>query len=610
MKDKNTSRMLLVLVCILGYAFLSSADDEKLIIKESDGSRAMPVHLIEIYDEEGVKILPDDDPLMPFSTSQTCGQCHEYEKISHGMHFNSTDEGAYSGRSGEPWIYFDKSLYTQIPLSYRDWPGVFDPEDIGMTTWQFTKRFGIQTPGGGAGEVESDKPEEIMRQFVSGNLEANCLACHNAHPGQDQKEYAIQVARENNRWAAAGASELASVSGSAAKMPDTYDPYMPDMLDDGLKPPTVEYRDGVFDSKDRILFEILGEVQDERCYFCHSDIEDAEDVHEWANDEDVHMASGLNCVDCHRNGVDHNMVRGYENEASGNILAGEMTCKQCHESGRLGSPEAQHKGLPVVHFEKLSCTACHSGIKPEEETTRIKTSKAHQLGIVHSDKDRSGPTIISPVYAEAEDGKIAPHNILWPSYWAIVNGEDIKPVSIDDLQKIVKPALKGYESDKGLSEEMIAEVIKNLQSSLNAEKCGYVSGGLLYSLEGENLSSVEHEAAKPYKWAVAHDVRAVENSLGAKNCKECHNPESAFIFGKVEVQSMVASDTGRFKFMHEFENIDPLYNKLFASSFVFRPYLKAVLTISALLVFMIIILYGLKGLNFLTKIFGNKSDRA
>ena len=42
-----------------------------------DGSRARPVHLIPLYDEHGDDIRPNFDSPMPFSTRQTCGDCHD-----------------------------------------------------------------------------------------------------------------------------------------------------------------------------------------------------------------------------------------------------------------------------------------------------------------------------------------------------------------------------------------------------------------------------------------------------------------------------------------------------------------------------------------------------
>ena len=42
------------------------------------------------------------------------------------------------------------------------------------------------------------------------------------------------------------------------------------------------------------FFRVTGETQPDR----------------WESEEDVHLAAGMTCVDCHRNGVEHLIVRG------------------------------------------------------------------------------------------------------------------------------------------------------------------------------------------------------------------------------------------------------------------------------------------------------------
>jgi hypothetical protein len=240
-----------LVLCACAYSY---AAEERLLGDVSDGSRAAAVHKLNLFDPEGNKILQSDELQMPFSTRQTCGSCHSYKTISTGRHFNSVDPNAVSGRVGQPWILVDAATGTQVPLSYRSWSGTFKPSQLGISAWKFTCLFGRQMPGGGAGELESDIVDEVVRQGISGKLEINCLACHNAHAGQNQAEYADQIARQNFRWAATGACEFASVSGSAKEMPDTYDPLMPDTSGKG---PAVFYRKDAFDHKGKILFNIV-----------------------------------------------------------------------------------------------------------------------------------------------------------------------------------------------------------------------------------------------------------------------------------------------------------------------------------------------------------------
>ncbi|MHC4659742.1 MAG: multiheme c-type cytochrome [Planctomycetota bacterium] len=584
----------------------------------SDGSRAIPVHLIPLVDEEGEKIAPDDEPLLPFSMRQTCGLCHDFDKIRKGWHFNATEPGVVPGRRGQPWILVDAGTGTQIPLSYRPWSGTFKPEQLGLTPWQFVQIFGRHMPGGGVGELDSDNPDEVMRGFVSGKLEVNCLSCHDADPAHDQGRYAVQIARQNFRWAVAATCGFASVSGSAKRMPDTYDPLMPDVLDDPkLVPPAVVYRENTFDHKKRVFFDIVRMVPAERCYFCHSTTKLGKtEVGKWGTDEDVHLAAGLTCVDCHRNGLDHNIVRGYEGEAlaSKNPLTATSSCAGCHTKGRLGAPVPKHAGIPPVHFDRLTCTACHSGSWPDKKTHRVKTSWAHGLGIHNVSKSKDVlPHIISPVFAKQPNGKIAPHNLLWPAFWGYLKGGNVTPIALEIAKLIAAEIIDNKKLPRSgdwpsLTDEDIAKVLELFSSKKTTEgEPVYVCGGKLYRLDDKGkLIAAEHNAAKPCLWPIAHDVRPAAQSLGVRRCEDCHSTNEAFFFGEVEVDTPIASEQGSVKKMVEFQGLRPVYTKLFAMSFVFRPLLKVVALGSCAVLGAVLLLYGLKALACIARVLVGK----
>jgi hypothetical protein len=469
-------------------------------------------------------------------------------------------------------------------------------------------------PGGGVGELDSDNPDEAVRQFVSGKLQINCMSCHSADPAHDQAEYAVQIARQNLRWAAAATCGFASVSGSAKSMPDTYDPLMPDILDDPkLVPPGVVYRKDAFDHKRQVFFDITRKVSDQRCYFCHSNINVG--AEEWSADEDVHLAAGLACVDCHRHGIEHNITRGYEEEssASGNPLAGTSSCAGCHKEGRLGAPVPSHPGIPPIHFDKLSCTACHSGSWPAGKTHRVKTSRAHALG-THNVNKSAGvlPHIVSPVFAEQQDAKIGPHNLIWPAFWASLKGEKVEPIAVEIVRQgaeaITGKALPHSGDWPALSTERIAEDLAFASNSGAIEgQAVYICGGKLYRLDDSGQLVVEdHPAAKPYLWPIAHNVRPAAQSLGVGGCGDCHTTDSAFFFADVEVDSPVASEQGSTKKMVEFQGLDPVYTKAFAFSFVFRPWLKVVALGSCAILGAVFLLYGLKALACLARVLTGK----
>ena len=609
--------LVIAVLCFLVSALSVFADgDQKKIGDESDGSRAVAVHLIELFDEEGDKISPDDDPLLPFSARKTCCECHiyehNYEIIGKGWHFNAADANIAPGRAGQPWIFVDAGTCTQIPLSYRPWPGTFRPLQVGLTHWQFLQLFGRHIPGGGPGELESNNPDErkrgdeLVRSDISGKLEINCLSCHNAHPGQDHAEYAVQIARQNYRWAAAAACEFGSVKGIAAAQIDTYDPLMGDAI-------ATTYRENTFDHLKKVFFDIVRKVPNERCYFCHSNLDLSKDGSEkWTADEDVHLAAGLSCVDCHRNGLDHNIIRGYEGEdaASKNPLAASTTCEGCHTEGRLGAPVPEHPGIPPVHFEKLTCTACHSGPWPDQKTYRTKTSRAHALG-VHGVKktDEMLPHIMSPVFARQHDGKIAAHKLLWPAFWGSLKDKKVTPVSMEIVKRtarrvIGRRMLLPSGDWPALTAEHITKALTSLLSNESMEgEPVYICGGRLYRLDesGKLGEPEEHAAAQPYLWPIAHNVRPAAQSLGVRRCEDCHSTDGPFFFGDVAVDTPVVSERDSVKKMVEFEGIGAFYAWAFAFSFVFRPWLKVVALVSAGLIGIVLLLYGLKALACVVK---------
>lgn len=613
---RNGLIIYVVVLCSSVLVANAKADIDQKLGDVTDGSRAVPVHRITLYNEQGYqtqdKIFPDDEPLLPFSMRQTCGTCHSYDIISKGWHFNVADPNAASGRPGQPSLLVDPRTATQIPLSYRPWPGTFRPRQLGLTHWKFIQRFGRHMPGGGMGELDSNDLNEIMREDISGKLEINCMTCHDADPAHDQAEYAIQIAHQNLRWAAAATCGFASVSGSARDMADNYDPFMPEPpLDPKKVPPAITYSKNAFDHENKVFFDIVREVPNQRCYFCHSNIDIDNGSQKWIQDEDVHLAAGLTCVDCHRHGLEHNIIRGYENEAadSANPLAATSTCNGCHTTGRLGAPVPKHPGIPVVHFDKLTCTACHSGPWPQPTTLRTKTSRAHALGTLAARKSPDAlPHIIYPVFAKQQDGKIATHKLLWPAFWGTLAGQEVTPQNLEIVgpivAKIIAKERPPLSADwPALTDDHIRNALLLLSSEKTIEATSvYICGGKLYRLDDkDSLIATEHDAARPYLWPIAHDVRPAAQSLGVRSCQDCHSTDAPFYFGEVEIDSPLTSQKDVARKMVDFQHLHAGFVKIFAMSFVFRPWLKVIALASCAVLAAVLLLYALKALACITE---------
>ena len=497
-------------------------------------------------------------------------------------------------------------LGIQLPLSLRKWPGTFHPGDVGLGNWDFVKRFGRQMPGGGVGTWQDGvESEKLARTMVSGPLDINCLGCHDAAAGHDQTQYAAQVAQENFRWAGAATSDFASVSGSAADMPDTFDYVMPEPLNDSrLRPPEIAYREGAFDDENRVLFNVVRRPPSARCYFCHSTAPaDLSSHPRWLTDEDVHLAAGMLCVDCHRNDIEHEIVRGYPSEAFVNSPVPSFSCESCHlgqrgngaDEGALGAPRPRHVGLPPVHFERMTCTACHSGAALSSQASNVKTSMSHGLGLHGvSTRPTTLPHILSPVFARDDENRIAPHHLVWPSFWAEQLDEEIRPVSLQVVSSVFSEMRELEIGETGwpeLSEEDITAVLRLLDDNEAVSgRPAYVTGGQLIQLsEGGVLETTEdHPIAEPYAWCFAHDVRPAAQSLGARDCTECHAVGSNFFFASVPGDSPLASARSS-SYMLDFQELDHSYTVALAKAWRWRPVSKALYVLSSCILLIVLV---------------------
>jgi hypothetical protein len=442
---KHRKKLLLILIGLIVLSSLAAQTEQKN--QKWDGSHTTPVHLIPLKDEFDQLIIPTEPYPLPYSTRYTCAPCHDYGLIQAGLHFNSASS-SQPGRAGEPWVWVDPVTGTVLPLSYRAWERMWNPQELGLTPWDFTLLFARHMPGGDYAEPKSAESDPESRWNVSGKIEINCMGCHNASRMQSHSEWAKQVLRHNFRWAATAASSYGEVRGMASRLPGTWDIY------DGPNPddtewavvPSVRYSHERFDSQHRVFFDIPRKPEDQRCLSCHS----ASPVgsKKISIEEDIHSAAGMKCVDCHRNDISHAMIRGYEGEAEElhNHELAEFTCKGCHigpdlsrrggsSAGRLGAPYPKHSGIPAVHFEKLACTVCHSGPVPSRNFTRVRTSRANRLGIYGiAQWSTDLPHILEPVFVRDRTGRIAPHRLMWPAFWGKWEEEAALPLKPAEIE--------------------------------------------------------------------------------------------------------------------------------------------------------------------------------
>jgi hypothetical protein len=622
------NKYLLLKITTVAFFFvaLSSviAQDYKVGDK-SDGSRLKPVHLLKLYDADGNSIDPNDSFGLPFSTKQTCGvECHSYEKISHGFHFNYHDSNLVNATPSEPWIYTDPTTLSMIPLSYRKNAGTFTPDEVNMNPMDFLFRFGPYYPGGDISEEDSlQHPDNFIRWTVSGKLEVNCLMCHDADPHYDQAEYAGNIRKKNFKWAAAASSSLTEFQGNASAMPDNFDIYNLTTVQsiDQRKPvvPKITYDKSKFNSKNKVYFDITKNVPNDNCYFCHSSkVTDENFNTHWKSEEDVHIKAGLNCVDCHSNGIDHNMSKG--------LSSASLSCEGCHikdsddvkpVNGTFGAPIAEHAGIPPLHFDELSCTVCHSGSLPTKDEMYVKTSRNHFLGMHGTNKsDDVFPHIATNVFTESESDKIEPRNLIWPSYWGSKNGNEIKPLPIDFVETNIRPMLAldslfNYGEWPAVTDSLVIAVLDSLKSIEVTEGTPvFVTGGKVFELNanGVNLTSSDDISALGYSWKTSHVVRPAAKALGANGCSDCHSVGSPFFTSEINVESSLISQANKTISVSKFQDNSKFYQTIFSATFFFRPWLKGIIILSALLILIVVIGYIFNGVKSISKLVSSDSN--
>ncbi|MFO0942412.1 MAG: hypothetical protein U0930_16870 [Pirellulales bacterium] len=424
-------------------------------------SMAGYVHWIDLYDESNNKIDSNENS-RPYSPEKTCGRCHDFKTIAHGFHFNAALPTANSdvGRPGLPLIWNDPRTGTNLPVSFRGWPGTHKPQDLGLSNWQMSAKFGGYMPGLTAptGEAAQAPTGSIDRTKITGNLPIDCMLCHN-RPGSGYSPFVWteQIQDQNFAYAPTAALGLGVVTGNMRRLKDDVD-----LNSDEVKEqlPKLKYELEKFRSDGKVFIDLVRKPANESCYYCHTSASsNSPQGTRWQHDDDIHLRAGLKCSDCHRNGLDHQTVRGFEGEkhVSGTFAA-SLSCQGCHigddnskSVGRLGAPKPAHKGLPPLHFEKLSCTACHSGPQLNDEIGRQILSSAHHLGDHIKRTGNELPAIYGNVMlpvnetgspVDGDSGKYTPHRMMWPSFWGVVRDGKLQPLNPEQAYELVRKPLK------------------------------------------------------------------------------------------------------------------------------------------------------------------------
>lgn len=347
----------------------------------------------QLRDEEGNVINPvaGENADKPYSPKQTCGRCHDYDRITQGYHFMqgkgeepTADQKARCmwtstpGNYGGTWCS-PAPLYKYLSPKEND-----SAAEVDMTSFTFfTSPCGACHPGGGSAEFDregkrydlwmSDPASGLSsggennfdgdyykaQWNETGVLEADCLLCH--LPEYDISERKKQLGAWNFRWAATAGAGFAKVTGSASDK----------------TPVEVAYDKDRFNQDGTVEPHIVREPRNETCLSCHAKPGWKKRGADFRNRTDVHLRAGLKCVDCHPAGssATDSRIAGREEHqfGKGDDPGGHVrddldntcvSCADCHDSGRMGAPIARHRWLPPLHLEEIACQTCHIPNRP------------------------------------------------------------------------------------------------------------------------------------------------------------------------------------------------------------------------------------------------------
>ena len=112
MMIKSFTFRIITITILICFTFLQTKAQDYKVGDKSDGSKFNHVHLLKLHDYDGNTIDPSDPFAQPFSTKKTCAtECHSYEKISKGFHFNYHDSALTNSSPSEPGYILIRQLF-------------------------------------------------------------------------------------------------------------------------------------------------------------------------------------------------------------------------------------------------------------------------------------------------------------------------------------------------------------------------------------------------------------------------------------------------------------------------------------------------------------------
>jgi hypothetical protein len=172
-----------------------------------------------------------------------------------------------------------------------------------------------------------------------------------------------------------------------------------------------------------------------------------------------------------------------------------------------------------------------------------------------------------------------------------------------------KSQLAELEKSKGVEGwlEKLPEALTALKEIISEDGAEpvFVAGGKAYRLKEDKAAAFAHEAAKPYAWTLAHDVRPARWSSGISGCYECHAAGAPIFEGQVTAISPAPTDEPVRHTMYELAGYDKTKLDAWNASFTGRAAFKWFGFAASGVVGLIVLSYLVAGINgLLARVFG------
>jgi hypothetical protein len=276
---------------------------------------------------------------------------------------------------------------------------------------------------------------------------------------------------------------------------------------------------------------------------------------------------------------------------------------------------------------------------------------AHGLGLPSQlYEDTDPPGIVSPVVLR-DGGTFYPYRMMWPAFWGEIKDGNVTPLNPEEaygqIRRILrvrrdfaeelsevrlsaadkaevlgeerakvpdaeladeeKAKLDQFQRTKASEafQEKLAKALSTLAESMAEQgaKPVYISGGRAYQLADDgSVEESSPEAAQPYAWKLAHDVRPARWSTGASGCYECHREGAPIFEGLVTAVGPAPDAEPITEALYQMQGLDKVKLDAWNQSFQGRSAFKWAGFGAMGIVLLILLLYLLLGLNGLVRI--------